>query len=224
MPTLSSAQQELIDQHLSLIIEANKVTNLTRITSESEARILHVEDSLVAFSEVCDAPEGLYGDLGTGGGFPGIPLAIASGRETVLVDSVGKKIAILGQVVHELGLGDSVTTYTGRIEELALNRPGAFSVLTARALTQLPSLVELASPLLRLGGRLVSYKANIEDEELDAAIALKGKVGMKLVSDRSLFLSDGITKRRVLVFEKVAEPTVKLPRRNGMAQKRPLKP
>lgn len=224
MPTLSSAQQELIDQHLSLIIEANKVTNLTRITSESEARILHVEDSLVALSEVCDAPEGLYGDLGTGGGFPGIPLAIASGRETVLVDSVGKKIAILGQVVHELGLDDSVTTYAGRIEELALDRPGVFSVLTARALTQLPSLVELASPLLRLGGRLISYKANIEDEELDAAIALKGKVGMKLVSDRSLFLSDGVTKRRVIVFEKIAEPTVKLPRRNGMAQKRPLKP
>lgn len=224
MPTLSSAQQELIDQHLSLIIEANKVTNLTRITSESEARILHVEDSLVALPELCDAPEGLYGDLGTGGGFPGIPLAIASGRETVLVDSVGKKIAILGQVVHELGLDDSVTTYAGRIEELALNRPGAFSVLTARALTQLPSLVELASPLLCLGGRLVSYKANIEDEELDAAIALEGKVGMKLVSDRSLFLSDGVTKRRILVFEKIAEPTVKLPRRNGMAQKRPLKP
>lgn len=223
MPEITHAQQNLMKKHLDLLIEANKVTNLTRITSEEEARVLHVEDSLVAVPELSDAPEGLYGDLGTGGGYPGIPLAIVSGRETVLVDSVGKKTAVLDQIVQDLGLQERVSTYTGRIEELALERCGAFSVLTARALTQLPSLLELAVPLLCLGGRLISYKANISDEELSAARALEGKLGMKLVSDRFLLLSDGVTSRRIFVFEKVAEPTVKLPRRNGMAQKKPLK-
>lgn len=223
MSTPTPAQQKLIDEHLLRLIEANKVTNLTRITSEEEARILHIEDSLVALSEIQDAPEGLYGDLGTGGGYPGIPLAIVSGRETLLVDSVGKKTAVLDKIIASLEMQGQVSTYTGRIEELALEKGGQFSVLTARALTQLPSLVELASPLLRLGGRLVSYKANIEEDELTAACSLKDKVGMKLIGDRSLLLSDGKTNRRILVFEKVSEPTVKLPRRNGMAQKRPLK-
>lgn len=223
MPEITSTQQNLIQKHLELLIEANKVTNLTRITSKEEARILHIEDSLVAVPELSAAPDGLYGDLGTGGGYPGIPLAIVSGRTTVLVDSVGKKTAVLDRIVQDLGLQERISTYTGRIEELAFERRGAFSVLTARALTQLPSLLELAAPLLCLGGRLISYKANISEEELSAAKALEEKLGMKLVSDRSLLLSDGVTHRRILVFEKIAEPTVKLPRRNGMAQKKPLK-
>lgn len=223
MPEIPSIQQNLIQKHLELLIEANKVTNLTRITSKEEARILHIEDSLVAAPELSAAPDGLYGDLGTGGGYPGIPLAIVSGRTTMLIDSVGKKTAVLDRIVQDLGLQERISTYTGRIEELALERRGAFSVLTARALTQLPSLLELAAPLLCLGGRLISYKANIGDEELSAAKVLEGKLGMKLVADRSLLLSDGVTHRRILVFEKVAEPTVKLPRRNGMAQKKPLK-
>lgn len=223
MSEITSTQQNLIQKHLELLIEANKVTNLTRITSKEEARILHIEDSLVAVPELSAAPDGLYGDLGTGGGYPGIPLAIVSGRTTVLVDSVGKKTAVLDRIVQDLGLQKRISTYTGRIEELAFERGGAFSVLTARALTQLPSLLELAAPLLCLGGRLISYKANISDEELSAAKALEGKLGMKLASDRSLLLSDRATHRRILVFEKIAESTVKLPRRNGMAQKKPLK-
>ncbi len=220
----SSECRDLTHQYLDAILEVNKTTNLTRIASQAEAEILHIEDSLVGLPEMEAAPEGLYGDLGSGGGFPGVPLAIATGRTTVLVDSVKKKMALVAGVLEELGLGGQISTYDGRIEELALERPGSFSALTARALSRLVSLLELASPLLSKGGQLICYKAQVDDEELEEARVVEGLVGMKLVSRRELTLSDGETSRTILVFEKIGRGKVKLPRRIGLAQRNPLKP
>ena len=220
----SPVAQELMGQYLDLILEANKTTNLTRITSRDEALVLHIEDSLVGLEEVSEAPEGLSGDLGSGGGFPGVPLALATGRETVLVDSVKKKMAIVQQAVNQLGLGRQITTCSDRIEDLALDRPGSFSVLTARALSRLVALLELSSPLLVKGGRLVCYKAQLSDEEMQEALAVEDLLGMRLVSQRETMLSDGETRRTIVVFEKVGKAKLKLPRRIGAAQKTPLKP
>ncbi|MCR2034034.1 16S rRNA (guanine(527)-N(7))-methyltransferase RsmG [Adlercreutzia mucosicola] len=220
----SPVAQELMGQYLDLILEANKTTNLTRITSRDEALVLHIEDSLVGLEEVSEAPEGLYGDLGSGGGFPGVPLALATGRETVLVDSVKKKMAIVQQAVNQLGLGRQITTCSDRIEDLALDRPGSFSVLTARALSRLVALLELSSPLLVKGGRLVCYKAQLSDEEMQEALSVEDLLGMRLVSQRETMLSDGETRRTIVVFEKVGKAKLKLPRRIGAAQKTPLKP
>lgn len=216
------SEMQQIEAYLLHIIEANKTTNLTRIETLESGRILHLEDSLSGLREFNDAPEGLYGDLGTGGGFPGIPLSIASGRNTLLVDSVKKKVAILDNIVQEMGLGNQISTYGGRIEDLAVEKKATFSVLTARALSALPSLLELASPLLAQGGRLICYKANVEEAELEHVCELKGTLAMHLASDREFYLSDGITARRILVFEKRGYPSIKLPRRIGMAQKKPL--
>lgn len=213
--------QELINKHLELVIEANKTTNITRISSPEEGMILHVEDSLAGLDEINAAPEGLYGDMGSGAGFPGIPLAIETGRPTILIDSVGKKAKLLQEFADELGL-EQVSSYGGRLEELAMERPGEFSVLTARALSKLGSLMELATPLLKKGGRLICYKSHIEDQEIAHAIALEKKLGLKLVSDRDFYLSDGETYRRIVVFEKVKKPSIKLPRHVGYAQKKPL--
>jgi 16S rRNA (guanine527-N7)-methyltransferase len=213
--------RELITKHLELVIEANKTTNITRISSFEEGMVLHVEDSLSGLLEVNKSPEGLYGDMGSGAGFPGIPLAIETGRPTVLIDSVGKKAVLLQKFADELGL-DNVSSYGGRLEELAAERPGQFSVLTARALSKLGSLMELAAPLLKKSGRLICYKSHIEEEELAHAISLEKKLGLKLVSDRDFYLSDGETYRRIVTFEKVKKPTIKLPRHVGYAQKKPL--
>ena len=81
---------DLLRRHLELVIEANKTTNITRIESMEEGMVLHVEDSLVGLPELEAAPAGRYADLGSGAGYPGIPLAVETGRETLLVDSVGK--------------------------------------------------------------------------------------------------------------------------------------
>ena len=153
-------QRELLDKHLELVIEENKVTNLTRIVDWESAQVLHVEDSLAGLPEVEEALEGPYLDMGSGAGFPGIPLAIMTGRETLLADSVGKKTRALDSFAAELGIDDIVSTYHGRIEDLALQQPNHFSLVTARALSSLASLLELASPLLAKGGRLVCYTVN----------------------------------------------------------------
>lgn len=211
--------EELLKRHLELVIEANKTTNITRISTWEEGMLLHVEDSLVGLPEVQDAPQGRLVDIGSGAGYPGIPLAIESGRETLLADSVGKKTAILNSMVEELGLAN-VEVYTGRIEDLARERPNEFTVVTARALAQLSILMELASPLLMEEGRLVCYKANVTEEEMQHALSLQEQLGMKLVSDRTAALEGNC--RRIICFERTDRPKMKLPRKTGMAQKRPL--
>lgn len=191
--------REEVERYLDGILEINKTTNLTRITSRDDALMLHIEDSLVGLPEIEDAPEGDYADLGSGGGFPGVPIALYSGRNTLLVDSVKKKMRLVKELVDELGHGDQISVYDGRIEDLALQKKGQFSVVTARALSRLVSLLELSSPLLRRHGRLVCYKADISPEELEEADAIADLVGMKLVSRRDVLLSDGETKRTILV-------------------------
>lgn len=220
---LTREQHELLLKHLSLVIEENKVTNLTRIDSLESGRLLHIEDSLAAVPECLDAPQGPVADLGTGGGFPGIPLAVATGRSVDLVDSVGKKTKALDRIIEKLGLSATVRTYNGRIEELALDRPEHYALVTARALTALPSLIELASPLLMPGGRLVALKSADIGDERSWARAIEEKVGMREVSLRTFTLSDSVTERSIIVYEKAGIPSVKLPRRPGMAQKRPYK-
>ena len=220
---ITEQQEQLLFDDLHAIMEINKTMNLTRILSEEDGAVLHLEDSVLGLPYVNDAPVGLYGDLGTGGGFPGIPLCVLTGRETLLVDSVKKKVRALEPVAEELGVGERLSTYGGRIEDLALERPKEFSVLTARALSSLGSLLELASPLLRKSGRLVCYKAQPTEEELEIAFGIMKSLGFELVCDDSHELSDGST-RRIFVFEKVANPRIALPRRIGMAQRNPLTP
>lgn len=214
----------LMQRYLDSILEANKVTNLTRITDGEQARLLHIEDSLVGLPEVNEAPTGLYGDLGSGGGFPGVPLALATGRKTLLVDSVKKKMAIVQSALDDLSLSEQISTSSERIEDLPLEYKEKFAVLTARALSKLVSLIELASSLLKNGGRLVCYKAQLSSEELEEALAVQDLVGMKMISQREICLSDGETTRTIVVFEKIGKSRIKLPRRIGLAQKQPLRP
>ena len=217
---MEAKQEQLLKTYLEAILHKNEELNLTTIRSLEEGMLLHVEDSLSALDEVMAAPEGRLVDLGTGGGFPGVPLAVVAGREVLLVDSTKKKIdAVLG-ITETLDI-KQVGGFAGRIEELAIESSGAFAVATARALAPLPSLLELAAPLLQMGGQLIAYKSAHADEELQRALSLEEKLGMKHISSRDLVLSDGVTPRCIYVFEKMAEPCVKLPRRPGMAQKRP---
>ena len=209
-------------RHLDLVLEANKTTNLTAITSREKGILLHVEDSLAGLDELNAAPEGLYCDLGTGGGFPGVTLALASKRNTVLVDSVRKKTEILNSVIDDLGVGDRVSTYWGRIEDFSVQYNGEAAVVTARALSQLVSLVELSAPLLKIGGRLICYKAEVSEEELSRVSKNLPILGMSLIKTEEYVLSDNETKRSLYVFEKTGTPKIKLPRKTGMAQKKPL--
>lgn len=212
-------EDALLRKHLELVIEANKKTNITRIDSIEDGMIFHVQDSLSALPEVEKAPAGRYADIGSGAGYPGIPLAIATGRETLLIESIQKKARILDSFIKELDL-NKVRTYAGRVEELALNQRESFSLVTARAVAKLPVLMELSSPLLKQEGILVCYKALVSEDELQHALRLQKTLAMKMYSDRS-FLLEGKT-RRILSFKKEGNPSLKLPRAIGMAQNKPL--
>lgn len=220
---IDEEQENLLMGDLHAIMKINETMNLTRILSEEGGIVLHLEDSLTGLPFMEDAPRGAYADLGTGGGFPGIPLCIMTGRPTLLVDSVQKKVRALQGVADDLGLADKVDVYAGRIEDLGRERAGEFSVLTARALSALGSLMELASPLLKQGGVLLCYKAQPSEEEVSCALGIQELVGLTLRERRDFSLSDGST-RCMFVFEKTARPRVKLPRRVGLAQKEPLRP
>lgn len=219
-----SSSNSLSLRYLEAVLKVNETLNLTRIDSWDRAVLLHIEDSLAALPEMNDAPSGLYGDLGSGGGFPGVPLAIETGRRAVLVDSVRKKMAAVGEILASLGLSDQIETYAGRIEELSRERAGDFSVLTARALSSLPSLLELATPLLCDKGRLICFKGKLEDEEFNEARAVEDMLGFTFLSRRSLLLDEGAVQREILVFEKTHLPSISLPRKAGFAQKKPLRP
>lgn len=219
--SLSSTQQDLIKKHLDLVIDANQRINLTRIDSVDEGMILHVEDSLTALEEMNNAPEGLYGDMGSGAGYPGIPLAIATNRKTMLIDARKKKMETVNNIIKELGLSEQIETYAGRAELLARTQAETFSVLTARALSQLPVLLELASPLLKRGGLLICYKAQLDEAEFAHARQIQPLVGMTFESDRA-FTLNGEYKRRILTYRKTGKPKIALPRQESQAQKHPL--
>ena len=219
--SLSSSQRQLIEEHLKLVIDANKQINLTRIDSYDEGMLLHVEDSLAGLEELNKAPSGLFGDLGSGAGYPGIPLAIATGRKTMLIDARKKKMDAVNTIIGQLGLSDQISVYAGRAELLARTQSKRYAVLTARALSRLSVLLELASPLLKKGGILICYKAQLSDDELEDAKSILSLVGMNLVSDRGFMLGEEY-QRRIITFKKIAEPRIKLPRQEGMAQRNPL--
>ena len=216
---LSQMQADLLARHLQLVLEGNQRLNLTRITEPEEALRKHVLDSLAVARFVDDCQSGELADLGSGAGYPGIPLSIVTGRATTLVESITKKAVFLEAVVAELSLPASVAAV--RAEELALVRPGAFSVVVARALTSLPSLVELAAPLLSPGGCLLALKGRLDAEEHDRGERAARIVGMRLLRTQGLNVP-GTEERHLVLYESVGRPQQRLPRRPGQAQRQPL--
>jgi 16S rRNA (guanine527-N7)-methyltransferase len=209
----------LLVEHLELVYAANAEFNLTRIARE-DAAALHVIDSLFAAASLAECPPGGFADLGSGAGFPGIPLAIVSGRPAVLVESVKKKAEFLRRAIGALRLESTVRPV--RAEELAETDPGSFGAVTARALSSLPSVVELAAPLLVEEGVLIAFKARPEVEELErgrAAARLCGMVEEQLV-EAPFPRVDSL--RTLVIYRRHGCATLKLPRRPGMAQRRPL--
>ncbi len=219
---LSDYQVELIENHLSHILFWNTKINLTSITDVAAAEVLHIEDSLTGLRFVNKAIEGKLVDIGSGGGFPGIPLSIASCRETSLVEARTKKIQVLNEFIKNSSLEKQINTISKRAEELAVESNNSFSVVTARALSTLPVVMELASPLLTKSGTLIAYKGNLPKDETDSAKKLQETLGLSITEVKPITLSDGVSSRTLVVFEKTGDPLISLPRRVGMAQKKPL--
>ena len=218
-------QASMMVKHLELVIEKNKVVNLTRIVALRDAVTLHLVDSLVPLRTKDFRPsEGLrFLDIGTGAGFPGIPLAVMTGMDGVFIDSVGKKVAAVNEFIEELGLSNCVALHV-RAEELALEQPNSFDYVVARAVAQSNVIAEYATPLLKKNGYLVLEKANITSEELQNLNYASQVLGLSRVSRETCELPDNIGHREVLIYQKTSKSKIKLPRKNGMAKNNPLQP
>jgi 16S rRNA (guanine527-N7)-methyltransferase len=219
---LHNEEANTLLNYLDRLIETNKLLNLTRITERESAIRLHLVDSLAAIPEVLKAPVGGICDIGTGGGIPGVPIAVVSGRSASVLDSVGKKARAVQTILDSVGLDGAVTAYANRAEQHSRDHRFAYSVVTARAVAPLPSLVELSAPLLAQNGLLVALKGSPSADELRSGEAVAAQVGMKLVSVRALQLPEGGESRTIVTYRRVGASRIKLPRREGIAQHSPL--
>ena len=208
-------------QHLDLVLETNKTTNLTRILNVEDAAVLHILDSLVLLPYINKAPDGALLDMGTGAGFPGIPLTIVTRRKATYIDSVGKKVDAVNSFIKALRLKHAHAVHD-RLEEYARSHKKQYSVVTARALAPLPVLVEYAAPFLKDGGLFVITKGNPSDEELDAGLSASKICGFTTLLTDAIDLPDGLGHREFIVLKKTHPASVSLPRANGMAKKNPL--
>lgn len=207
--------------YLQRILELNELQNLTRIHDSGSAVRLHLLDSLSVVPEVAAAPRGRLLDIGTGGGFPGVPLALATKRQTVVLDSSQKKIRAVSTALVDARIGH-VDAVAARAEEYARANPAAFAVVVARAVAPLAALAELAAPLLMAGGHAVFLKGLPDGAELDAGATAASLLGLRQMRVRELELPGGGEHRVIIAYEKTGAPAIALPRRTGLAQKRPL--
>ncbi len=208
-------------QHLDYMLGLNEKVNLTSITDPHDALILHVLDSLLLLPWLNDAPPETFLDLGTGGGFPGIPLALASRRHAVLLDSVKKKVAAVQSVIESLGLCD-VQAVHDRVENYARDHRSSCAAVVARAVAPLPILIEYASPLLIDNGTLIVTKGIPSKEEIDSGERAAALCGMVCEFVTHTDLPHHMGARSIILYKKVMEPKIRLPRAVGIARKRPL--
>ena len=218
--SLSDQQAHDCLLHLLYVEQINSYINLTRITDLDEALVLHLLDSLLLV-RYFDSSDLAYLDMGTGAGFPGGPLAIATGANGTFIDSVGKKVNAVNAIIQKLQLKRAAAVHT-RIEEYALQKRGCFDIVVARALAGMPILIEYAAPFLSEHGRLVISKGNPQDDELISACKAASICGLKLIQNDVYDLPSNLGHREVFIFERVSNPSISLPRPNGMARKNPL--
>jgi 16S rRNA (guanine527-N7)-methyltransferase len=219
---LAEARVLALLEYLDRVIEVNRSLNLTRISSPDDAVRLHLVDSLLSVPEVNGSPEGDLLDIGTGGGFPGAAICIATGRRGILLDSVQKKSKAVNSILDDMKLSPWIGAVSERAEDHAISHGGTYSIVTARAVAELPALVELASPFLRSEGRLIALKGVPDESELLRGRRVAALVGMREISVRRVGVPGGSERRCLVTYERLGLSATRLPRRVGAAQNSPL--
>lgn len=230
---VSPTQREQFQAYYGALVAWNQRINLTAIVDYQQVQLRHFLDSLSVITALEKLGLGRPGsfadkeawlDVGTGAGFPGIPIKIAfPGISLTLLESVGKKAAFLHYLVGLLGL-DGVEVLVGRAESLAHEAPyrERFHRVVSRALSPLPALAELALPFARVGGILLAHKKGNIAAELKAAVRVVDLMGGRIKDVVAVDL-EGLARGRVIVaIEKLASTPAQYPRRPGIPQKRPL--
>ena len=203
------------------LLETNKVMNLTAITEPEDVARLHLLDC-AALLNITDFRGKRVVDVGTGAGFPGMPLRILEPDfDLTLLDSLGKRIAFLQRVCDEMGL-QRVTCVHARAEEFAAKHREQYDIATSRAVAALNVLCELTLPLVKVGGRFLAMKAVDSDEEIRAAKSAVAQLGGKVEDIRDYTIPGTDITHRVVVIGKVKPTPAAFPRAFAKIKKAPL--
>ena len=216
---------EMIEQfflYKDLLLEWNEKINLTAITEEREILIKHFIDSLTIAKYISQNAKII--DVGTGAGFPGIPIKIyRPDVEVVLLDSLNKRVNFLNDVINKCGL-QKIKTIHGRAEEIAHKKEyrEQFDFSTARAVANIATLSELCTPFLNVGGTFICMKADAEEEMKNAEKALE-ILGMKEEKVDCITLPEIEANRTIILYKKTKNTLAKYPRKPGTPAKEPIK-
>ena len=216
---LSDLQLEQFDTYYEMLVEKNKVMNLTAIIELEEVVQKHFLDSISLIKV-----EKLNQDISIIAGFPGIPLKIAFPElEVCLADSLNKRVLFLNEVIEELGL-TKISAVHGRAEELARKKEyrEQFDLCVSRAVANLATLSEYCLPFVKVGGKFISYKANEVEEETKQAEHALEVLGGACVDIQKFQLPDSEMNRAFVIIEKKKKTLATYPRKAGTPSKKPL--
>lgn len=221
---LNEEQLEKFDDFYKLLIEKNKVMNLTAITEYEEVINKHFVDSISinTFDKFSSSKKII--DIGTGAGFPGIPINIAfPDKKIVLMDSLNKRIKFLDEVIDKLELSN-ITTIHSRAEDLAHKEEyrQQFDICVSRALANLSTLSEYCIPFVKKGGYLVSYKSGKLEEELEEAKFAISILGGRYYDTIQFVLPETDNSRAFAIIKKEKDTGKKYPRGGSKPSKEPL--
>ncbi len=220
---LSSIHLEKFQVYFDLMLETNKVINLTAITEKKDIVNKHFIDS-IALKNYINLDGRKIIDIGTGAGFPGIPLAIISDNaHFTLVDSLNKRIKFLDKIIKECGL-NNVETVHSRAEDLGHNETyrEKYDYCVSRAVANMSVLLEYCIPFVKTGGQFISYKSEKAEDEIKQTTNAQNKLGCKFIKSYSFNLPETDISRRFYIFEKDKKLSKTYPRQAGKPKKNPL--
>lgn len=222
--TLDENQKKQFTDFYEYLVEKNKVMNLTGITEFQEVLIKHFLDSLACVKAVDMSRIKRIMDIGTGAGFPGVPLKIAFPHlEACLLDSLKKRVNFLEETFQMLKL-ENITAIHGRAEEYAKNKQyrETYDLCVSRAVSNLATLSEYCLPYLKTGGYFISYKSGTVQEEVEQAQKAVKILGGKIQDVVYFQLPDSEIQRSLVVIEKIKATPGRYPRKAGTPLKEPL--
>lgn len=219
---LTDSQLNAFETYYDMLIDRNKVMNLTAITEFDEVMDKHFLDSVYLFRSIKLKADYKLIDIGTGAGFPGIPLKIVFPElKITLLDSLNKRVGFLNDVIDELNLND-IEAIHGRAEDIARDKAyrASYDIAVSRAVANLSTLSEYCLPFVKIGGKFVSYKSGDCADEVDNAKSAIHLLGGKINKIDEFSYSNN--SRSFIVIDKVMNTSNKYPRKAGLPSKKPL--